>query len=91
MATIEVRRTGGEDPLSFSVRLEDSGGGTDHDVTASGSDVARLSRPSEAPEAFITRCFEFLLQREPKESILRSFDISVIGGYFPDFEERIRG
>ena len=36
-------------------------------------------------------CFAFLLEREPKESILRSFDVSVIGGYFPEFEREIAG
>ena len=28
----------------------------------------------------------FLLDREPKEAILRVFDISVIRRYFPDFD-----
>jgi hypothetical protein len=27
-----------------------------------------------------------LLEREPKEAILRRFDVSVIGRYFPEFE-----
>ena len=31
-----------------------------------------------------------LLEREPKESILGRFDVSVIGRYFPDFESAIR-
>ena len=31
------------------------------------------------------------LEREPKESILPSFDVSVIGGYFPEFEGKITG
>ena len=29
----------------------------------------------------------FLLDREPKESILGAFDISVIRRYFPDFDD----
>jgi len=29
----------------------------------------------------------FLLDREPKESILGAFDISVIRRYFPEFDE----
>jgi hypothetical protein len=35
--------------------------------------------------------FAFLLEREPKESILSSFDVSVIGRYFPGFEREIAG
>ena len=31
----------------------------------------------------------FLLEREPKESILRSFDVSQIATYFPEFEAEI--
>jgi hypothetical protein len=30
--------------------------------------------------------FAFLLDREPKESILREFDLSVIKRYFPDYD-----
>ncbi|MGZ8636765.1 MAG: hypothetical protein ACXWX2_07315 [Actinomycetota bacterium] len=35
-------------------------------------------------------CFAFLLEREPKESILANFEVATIGRYFPEFEERIR-
>jgi hypothetical protein len=38
----------------------------------------------------VRRSFEFLLAREPKESILRSFDLPVIGRYFPEFVRVIR-
>ncbi len=33
--------------------------------------------------------FGFLLEREPKESILGTFDLRVIGRYFPDYEREI--
>ena len=33
--------------------------------------------------------FAFLLERETKESILREFDLIVIGRYFPDYEREI--
>jgi hypothetical protein len=42
-----------------------------------------------SPEAFVRDCFAFLLEREPKESILSSFDVGVIGRYFPEFERLI--
>jgi hypothetical protein len=32
-----------------------------------------------------------MLEREPKESILPAFDVSVIGSYFPEFESNIQG
>jgi hypothetical protein len=33
--------------------------------------------------------FAFLLEREPKESILREFDLSVITRYYPEYERAI--
>jgi hypothetical protein len=34
--------------------------------------------------------FEFLLQRESNTSILSSFELPVIGRYFPEYEDEIR-
>ena len=74
----------------FHVRVDDEGSSTAHDVTASPADLERLGA-GRTPEAFVRDCFAFLLEREPKESILGSFDVSVIGRYFPEFEETIAG
>jgi hypothetical protein len=38
----------------------------------------------------VRRSFEFLLEREPKESILARFDLSVISRYFPEYEDEIK-
>ena len=38
---------------------------------------------------FVRDSFRFLLTREPKESILGTFDISEIEKYFPEFPEEI--
>lgn len=43
-----------------------------------------------AKEKLIKKSFEFLLEREPKESILFRFNLRVIRKYFPEFEEEIR-
>jgi hypothetical protein len=37
----------------------------------------------------VEESFAFLLEREPKESIMREFDLTVIARYFPDFEQEI--
>jgi hypothetical protein len=90
MPEIDVALSGeDDDALHFNVTVTDERGSTSHEVTASRVDVDRLSNPSESPERFVERCFAFLLDREPKESILRSFDVSVIGRYFPEFEAEI--
>jgi hypothetical protein len=41
------------------------------------------------PEALLEASFRFLLDREPKESIMRTFDITVISTYFPEYPSRI--
>jgi hypothetical protein len=73
----------------FHVRVADDDGATEHDVTVSRVDRDRLAGGYTSPEAFIRACFEFLLDREPKESILGSFDVSQIATYFPEFETQI--
>jgi hypothetical protein len=46
---------------------------------------------TEVPvEQLVRKSFEFLLKREPKESILRSFNLTVIGRYFAEYEKEIR-
>jgi len=41
-------------------------------------------------EELIKKSFKFLLEREPKESILSRFNLRIINQYFPEFEEEIR-
>jgi hypothetical protein len=90
VATITVERQI-EDDVKFElkVRVEEGGSSTSHVVTAAREDFERLCREEETPEDFVKRCFEFLLEREPKESVLGRFDISVIKRYFPEFEHEI--
>ncbi|MGZ5214339.1 MAG: hypothetical protein ACXWEJ_05965 [Actinomycetota bacterium] len=91
MYEIEVSRVTEEQPPSrFHVRVADGdGSSTEHDVSLSRSDHKRLGGGYPSPEAFIQACFAFLLQREPKDSILRSFDVSQISTYFPEFDQEI--
>ncbi len=74
----------------FDVTVEEDGSSTRHTVTLSSADRERLGGAYPTPEAFVRACFEFLLEREPKERILGSFDVSEIGRYFPEFERRIQ-
>jgi hypothetical protein len=74
--------------FTLEVRVREGGAETNHAVTLGRDVLARLA-PGESAEAFVRRCFAFLLEREPKESILRRFDVSVIGRYFPEFEKTI--
>ena len=86
-ATIEVEKI---DNSKFRIRVIEAGSETTHDVTVSPNDYTRLTSGKTEPEELVRRSFEFLLEREPKESILTRFDLSVIGRYFPEYEREIR-
>ena len=92
MTDVAVERTDdAAGTYSFEVRVADRGSETVHTVTLASDDFTRLARTGEQPEAFVQRCFDFLLERESKESILPSFDVRVIGRFFPEFEDQIAG
>jgi hypothetical protein len=74
------------DPVKLTVGID----GSRYEVTVTKRDLTRLARKEEDAASFVRRCFEFLLARESKESILSRFDVSVIGTYFPEFEREIR-
>jgi hypothetical protein len=92
MPEITVQRSDVERFLSrFHVVVREGDSSSEHDVTLSAADFERLGSHHRSPETFVQACFEFLLEREPKESIQPSFDVSVIGSYFPEFERMIQG
>ena len=64
-------------------------GETRHRVHVSHLDLERLAPGATDPEELVRASFDFLLQRESKESILRVFDLTVIGRYFPEYEREI--
>jgi glycine/D-amino acid oxidase-like deaminating enzyme len=67
------------------VTVYEGGSWTRHVVRLSGHDLERWARGRSA-EDLVRDSFAFLLQREPKESILKEFDLSIIKRYFPDYE-----
>jgi hypothetical protein len=75
---------------SCQVEVAEDGSATSHRVSVTAADLARLAPGAADPVDLVRRSFVFLLEREPKESILRSFELTVIGRYFPDWEQRIR-
>jgi hypothetical protein len=86
---IEVRRTGEGDSLEFEVVVREGKSETRHHVTMSQETCERLAAGKHAPERCLEAAFRFLLDREPKESILSRFDVSVISRYFPEFEREL--
>jgi hypothetical protein len=86
MPVLVTHRTG----AIYDVTVDDGRGSTMHEVTVWPSDVARYA-PGATPEELIEASFAFLLEREPKEAILRRFELPVIESYFPDYIDRIGG
>jgi hypothetical protein len=86
---IEVRRSGEGDPLEFQVVVREGKGETRHDVTMARETCERLTAGKHTPERCLEAAFRFLLEREPKESILSRFDVTVISRYFPEFEREL--
>jgi hypothetical protein len=86
---IEVQRTGDKDPLAFDVVVRDGKGETRHHVTMSRATAERLAGGQHTAEQCVEAAFRFLLEREPKESILGRFDVDVIKRYFPEFERAL--
>jgi len=78
------------DETHFRVRVSDAKSESVHSVRVQPSDVARLAGKSVPAESLVRASFEFLLEREPKESILPQFNLTVIGRYFPEYEKEIR-
>jgi hypothetical protein len=63
---------------------------TEHEVTVDRPYYVKLTDGQVTREILLEKSFEFLLERESNTSILRRFDLPVIGRYFPEYEKTIR-
>jgi hypothetical protein len=86
-AKITVEKT---EHSEFRVRISEGESESVHFVTLNPKDYMRLTEGQMEPEVLVRRSFEFLLEREPKESILRRFDLPMISHYFPEYEREIK-
>ena len=78
------------DSTTFEVIVE-AGTTTTHKVSVKPSYYEKLTNKRVTPEVLVEKSFKFLLDRESNTSILRSFDLPVIGQYFPEYEKVIKG
>jgi hypothetical protein len=84
---INITRQGDKE---FSVTVQEGGTSKAYTVTLEHSYYQTLTQGTITEEELIERSFAFLLEREPKESILSQFNLKIITRYFPEFEEEIR-
>ncbi len=85
MTTISVQH---RQESVYEVTVREDGRETTHEVTVTPADATRYGGNATVPD-LVRASFEFLLEREPKESILRRFDLPVIERYFPEYPAAI--
>ena len=63
---------------------------TSHNVTLTDDVHQNLTNGKVSKKELIEFSFKFLLEREPNTSILSSFELSVISGYFPEYIKTVK-
>lgn len=76
------------DDTTYDVTVVEASGSTTHRVTVSPESLERFGGGASAV-ALLEASFRFLLEHEPKEAILRRFELPVIAHYFPEYPERL--
>lgn len=91
MENIEIKKVKeAADGWVFEVLVGEGDDMTRHKITVDKNYWQKLTKDEEDPQELVRRSFEFLLAREPKESILSEFNLKVINNYFPEYEQEIR-
>jgi len=75
---------------AFAVTVRDDASQSTHIVRVAEDYVGRLGLGDVDRGELVRASFVFLLEREPKESIMTSFELSVIERYFPEYPTEIR-
>ncbi|MGH7927940.1 MAG: hypothetical protein ACREQV_09115 [Candidatus Binatia bacterium] len=88
MAKIDVKRLKADASL-FEVTVLDIDGSSSHRITVTPATCDSLGIASSRTEDLVRESFEFLLEREPRSSIMRDFELMVIARYFPEYRDQI--
>ena len=78
-----------DDTFDVTVFEQDGESKTTHEVSVDEEYLELLGRSADDVEECIRHSFEFLLERESKESILRTFNLRDIARYFPEYESEM--
>jgi hypothetical protein len=89
MERIEVEKSEHGDRYEFQVTVREGEEETRHRVTLRKEDYEQLAGGKASPEALVTESFRFLLELEPKEAILDSFNLLVLKRYFTEYEREM--
>ncbi|MGH9454371.1 MAG: hypothetical protein ACRD2O_10440 [Terriglobia bacterium] len=75
---------------TFQATVKEGRSQSSHTVTLTPEYHQKLTGGKISAEELVRQSFEFLLERESKESILTEFDLPIIGRYFPEYEGEIK-
>lgn len=75
---------------TFTVQIGQGKDITQHTITLSDSYYQKLCSGQIEPSELVRKSFEFLLRKEPRESILTQFDLPLIQHYFSDYEVSVK-
>jgi len=84
---IEVKKISEQ---QFLVKVKEESSESRHTVYLDDEYYQKLTNGKTPREELVKKSFEFLLERESKESILSEFNLRIIGNYFPEYEGKIR-
>jgi hypothetical protein len=84
--TTDVSADGTGGRFTVTIR-EGDGSPSEHEIGVPDADWERFGGGYETRAELVEESVRFLLEREPKESILRSFDLRDIARYFPEYGE----
>jgi len=92
MTSISVRCDGDAD-AGWACQVTIRDGDLDistHRVRVRSAELSRYAPGATQPAELVRTSFAFLLERESPGMILRTFDLSDIARYFPEYEHEIR-
>ena len=88
MTIIEINKSEIGTDWIFEVTVS-NGNSTTHKVNLTREYYDHLSLSDTTPTKLVEGSFRFLLEREPKEMILQTFDLKIISHYFSEYERKI--
>ena len=71
----------------FLVTIEEKNSRSEHEVILDDRYYKKLTDVKITKEELINKSFDFLLEREAKESMLSKFNLIIIKNYFPEYEK----
>jgi len=78
------------DHWTFLVELGHGEGLIEYSIDVDRDYWTRLTNRRVEPAELVRLTFQFLLGKEPKELILKRFNLADVVGYFPNYENEIR-